>query len=195
MHGLINLSLQCFVRDTYGDQVWRNIAETAELPASGFEAMLTYDDRQTTDVIDAATAKLRQVRGDFLESLGTYLVAHEKCQRIRRLLRFGGRTFEEFLLSLDELPDRARLAVPDLEMPDLYLRQNAPGLFELCCIWERAIFGHVVMGVLRGMADDFGALVLLDYEAVDDNAEVISIIIAESSFSEGRHFELTGVNA
>ncbi len=59
-----------------------------------------------------------------LEDLGTYLVSHPNVQGLRRLLRFGGAGFIDFLHSLDELHDRARLAVPDLDLPQLELRDH-----------------------------------------------------------------------
>jgi hypothetical protein len=45
-------------------------------------------------------------------------------------------------------------------------------------------------GVLRAMADDYGALVILSNEAHQSGAEVISITLIESAFAEGRHFDL-----
>jgi hypothetical protein len=50
--------------------------------------------------------------------------------------------------------------------------------------------GHVMLGLLRAMADDYGALVLLDHQGMTEGAEVISIHILEQSFAEGRRFEL-----
>ena len=191
MHGLINRSIQCFVRDTYGEDIWRKVAEQAEVGVSGFEAMLTYDDRTTQAVIDATAEVLHQDQCDFLESLGTYLVAHKNMRSVRRLLRFGGENFEEFLLSLDELPDRIRMTVPDLEFPKLEVTDFGHGQFVLRCIWARRLFDHVVVGILRGMADDYGALVLLDHTEVGEATEVVDITIAESSFAEGRSFQLS----
>ena len=54
---------------------------------------------------------------DVLEDIGGYLVAEDSQASIRRLLRFGGATFEDFLLSLDDLNDRVALALDILEMP------------------------------------------------------------------------------
>jgi len=48
----------------------------------------------------------------------------------------------------------------------------------------------VMMGVLRAMADDYGALVILDHHGVQDGDEVISITLIETAFAEGRSFEL-----
>jgi hypothetical protein len=126
--------------------------------------------------------------------LGTYLVSHKNVEALRRLLRFGGVTFEEFLHSLDDLPDRARLAVSDLELPKLELREHAPGMYSLNCSSDLQVFGanfgHVMVGLLRAMADDYGALVLLEHQGGQLGSETISINLLESSFAEGRSFLL-----
>ena len=48
----------------------------------------------------------------------------------------------------------------------------------------------MLMGLLRAMADDYGALVLLDYQGGGQGIESISITLIESSHSDGRAFEL-----
>jgi len=51
-------------------------------------------------------------------------------------------------------------------------------------------FGHVLMGVLRTMADDYGVLAMLDYVSADCGAEIIEISLLQSDFSQGRDFSL-----
>ncbi|MDZ7908979.1 MAG: heme NO-binding domain-containing protein [Gemmobacter sp.] len=117
MHGLINRSIQCFLRDTYGAPVWATIVREAGLGFDSFETMLTYDAALTDAVLEAAARVLGKPRDYVLEDLGTYLVTHENTQAVRRLLRFGGVSFADFLHSLEDLPGRARLALPDIELP------------------------------------------------------------------------------
>ena len=74
-----------------------------------FELMLKYPDRLTFDLCAALAAALKWPQLDVLEDLGTYLVSHKNGQNLRRLLRFGGQKYEEFLISLDELNDRSEL--------------------------------------------------------------------------------------
>ena len=76
--------------------------------------MLSYDDQLTYDVIDALCVELDRPRLDLLEDLGTFLVSHPRMERLRRLMRFSGETYLEFLLSLDDLPDRVRLAAMNM---------------------------------------------------------------------------------
>ena len=190
MHGLMNRGIECFVRDTYGFRTWSAIARAAGLEGSSFEAMLIYDGRVTDAVLEAATQELDKPLDVFLEDLGTYLVSHPTTEALRRLLRFGGITFAEFLNSLDELRGRARLAVADLDLPELELHEESSGNYRLTCRYHRPGFGHVLTGILRAMADDYGALVLLEMVDQRDDVEVLSIVVLETAFAEGRQFQL-----
>jgi hypothetical protein len=190
MHGLINRSLQCFVRDSYGPPVWAAVVREAGLGFESFEAMLTYDAALTDAVINAAARQLDRPRETVLEDLGTYLVSHPNVEALRRLLRFGGLTFVDFLHSLEELPGRGRMAVPDLDLPSLTLAGDRDDQFSLACHATVQGGGHVMLGLLRAMADDYGALVLLEHQGLSGGAEIISIQILEQSFAAGRRFDL-----
>jgi heme-NO-binding protein len=190
MHGLINRALQTFVCQTYGTERWHRITEAADLGFTEFEAMLFYERGLTLRVLEALCVDLGRPQAEVLEDLGTYLVSNPSVEALRRLLRFGGVTYVEFLHSLDDLPDRARLAVEDLHLPTLELREEVPGQFTLSCGPGVPGFGRVMMGVLRTMADDYGALVFLEHEGRRDKVEVISITLIETAFAAGRSFEL-----
>jgi len=190
MHGLINRSIQCFVIDTYGKTLWDDIVDTAGIRTDSFEAMLTYDTETTHAVVDAATQHLDTLRDIFLEDLGTYLVSHKRMQRVRRLLRLGGSSFVEFLFSLDDLQDRARMAVPDLRLPELELRDHFFTAFTLIVRHEAAGFGHVLIGLMRAMADDYGTLAIFQHCGRRDEVETVSVELIQMDFAEGRDFEL-----
>ena len=190
MHGLMNKALEAFVRDTYGGELWLSIAKLAELADPTFEAMMLYDSAITPRVIRSATQVLKIDSADFLQSLGTYLVSQPSQQSVRRLLRFGGVDFVDFLYSLDDLQDRARLAVADLHLPHLELREHTINQFSLTIRSEIAGFGHVLIGLLTAMADDYGALVMLEFGGREANVETIAIALLEASFAEGNRFEL-----
>ncbi|MCA1337039.1 heme NO-binding domain-containing protein [Pseudooceanicola marinus] len=190
MHGLINRSLQCFLRDTYGAALWGDVVADADLPVAEFEAMLTYEDALTFRVLDAAEARLAKSRATLLEDLGTYLVSHPHNEGLRRLLRFAGVGYEDFLHSLDELPDRTRLAVSDLDLPQMELRQLSGNRYRITCSAYPPGFAHVLVGILRAMADDYGALVMLDHAGHHQQEEVIEVTLVESAFAEGRAFDL-----
>ena len=194
MHGLINRSIESFVTDTYGQSVWNDATLLANIGFDSFEALLPYDDKLTLHLLDAIAARLERPVETVLEDLGTYLVSHPSLERLRRLLRFGGRNFAEFLFSLDDLRDRARLAVPDLDIPQLEVSAQGGGVYYVYSTWGVDGFGHVLVGILRAMADDYGDLIFLDHEGSANQREVLKITVVANEFSDGRDFHLLDRN-
>lgn len=193
MHGLVNRSLQCFLRDSYGGSAWMRTAALAGISPEGFESLMIYDDEVTERLVLAAMQVLDRPRETLLEDLGTYLVSHPNTQSLRRLLRFGGVGFVDFLHSIEDLPARCRMAVPDLILPELELKEMTDGSFSLKVDPMMPGVGHVVVGLLRAMADEYGALAMLDHAGDDPQpggGEVVSILLLDQGFAEGRHFDL-----
>ncbi|WP_146344345.1 heme NO-binding domain-containing protein [Phaeobacter marinintestinus] len=190
MHGLINKAIQSFVCQTYGVVRWDQVTTAAGLGFSEFEAMLVYDDQHTIDLITALMSEFDRPLPDVLEDMGTFLVSHPQMEPLRRLLRFGGETYVDFLHSLDDLPDRTRLAVSDLHLPAMELVDHSVASYTLICQPGLPGFGFVMMGILRAMADDYGALVMLDHDGVRGATEYISITLIETAFAAGREFDL-----
>lgn len=187
MHGLINRSIQRFLSDTYGDVLWQAVVSAAALPTGGFEAMLHYDDAQTSAMLEAAAVRLAKPRDALLEDFGAYLVTLEP---LRRLLRFGGVDYPDFLLSLDELPARGLMALPDLDLPRFTLTTVAEGRVSLLVHAGVSGWGAVLSGLLRAMADDYGALALIESLMVGEGQELVSVELLEARFASGRRFDL-----
>jgi hypothetical protein len=190
MHGLINRAIQRFAEETQGGAVWRAVLDEVAPELEGFEAMLSYDDDLTEAVLAGLCARTGTPREMLLEDLGTFLVSHPSTEALRRLLRFGGESFADFLLSLEDLPDRARLAVPDLDLPQIEAAEAAPGQFRLSVAGGWPGFVPVLIGLLRAMADDYGALALVSVAGQDDRGAQIEVRVAEVAYAEGRSFEL-----
>lgn len=191
MHGLINRSLQSFLSDTYGVPTWQAIRKAAGLTVDGFEALLVYPDALTDAVINSAAMLLEKPRETLLEDLGTYLVSHKNLEALRRLLRFSGVSFVDFLHSMEDLPEHGRLGVPDLDLPEFKLIEDAAGEFTLQITPLIAGVGHVVVGLLRAMADDYGTLVWLEYVGVRNGRECVSVLLLDQSHGPGRSFALS----
>jgi hypothetical protein len=193
MHGLINRIIERFVRDTYGRDTWVGIMQKLDLGFVEFEPMLTYDKELTVQLLDLIAERLDKPLPDVLEDIGTYLVSHPNVEAVRRLLRFSGKSFVEFLHSLDDLPARARLAVEGLQLPSLELREHGPNFYSVVIGAPPGGvvgFGHVMSGLLRTMADDYGALVFLDHKGQHDDMEIVEVRLLEAAFTEGRDFDL-----
>ncbi len=190
MHGLINRAIEVFLRDTYGQELWYRIGDRAGVGRMGFETMFVYPPETTTRLLSAAIAELDIQQDMLLEDLGTFLPSNPRWESLRRLLRFGGETFREFLYSVDDLPRRANLAVPDLSLPALTLLSDHDDVMEISCLGPMPGFGHVLVGMLRTLADDYGTLVLIDLEVRDDGEERITVRLLSDEHGEARPFQL-----
>jgi hypothetical protein len=190
MHGLVNRALEYYLRDTFGAEAWHAVVRRAGLSFDSFEPLLIYPPTATEAVIATAVEVLDRPRDALLEDMGTHLVSSASGERLRRLLRFGGVNYRDFLYSLEELPDRAALALPDLALPRMRLFDLGDGEFTLTTEVIFAGAGYVLIGLLRTMADDYGALVLLDMAGSSGRGEVIAIRLLDEAYSEGRRFEL-----
>lgn len=181
MHGLVNRSLQAFMAGTYGNALWEAVAQDIDMDTSGVEAMVQQDDGLTDMLVAAGSRRLGKPRDALLEDVGAWLASREA---LRRLLRFGGRDYCDFLLSLDELPDRIRLAIPDLDLPVISVAESGPHRVVVSCAMP--FYRHILAGLLRAMADDYGALAVIETE--DDGRLCVDLM--EPQFAAGRRFDL-----
>lgn len=193
MHGLVNQAIERFACETYDAAFWADVCRNAGLGFCAFEAMLDYDNDLTDRVLGALARALGKDRDEVLEDIGTFLVSGCVSGAVRRLLRFSGTDYVDFLQSLDDLPARVRLAVPDVDVPRLELREHAGHCYTLAVRTDggnTGRFGHVMIGLLRAMADDYGALVLLEYKGRQGSEEIIGITLLKTAFAAGRAFDL-----
>ncbi|MDF3605952.1 heme NO-binding domain-containing protein [Paracoccus sp. DMF-8] len=179
MHGMVNRSIEHFLRATYGDAIWHEIAQAGGIDAAGFNGMRQYPDDITQAMLQAASATLGKTACDILEDTGAWLV---QIEAMRRLLRFSGGKFSEFVLALEELPARARLVLPDLEIPPLMVAQIEPDVYRIYGEgWGGLLW--IVSGALRGMADDYGVLALIEAGGAGVEMRVLM-----QEYTQGRPF-------
>lgn len=188
MHGLILWTFEFFVRLTYGHQVWSGALTKLDLNLKTVEPLFHYDDQIGLSILYELASELECDRQSLLEDFGTFLVTDSRVERVRRLLRFGGVDYTDFLHSLEDLQGRARLAVPDLDLPKIQVDERRPHRFEISC--ENAPKGapYVLLGVLRALADDFGSLVFLEVTAETTDSVIIMADLLECQHAEGREF-------
>lgn len=159
---------------------------------------MTYEPQVTEQVLTAVGARLARRRADLLEDIGTYLVSHSATEALRRLLRFGGVDYVDFLHSLEDLPERARLAVADLDLPALALQDRGGGFYQLHIGLPKGHdlrLGPVVVGLLRAMADDYGVLAMVEHHGEARGDEIIEVRLLDVGFADGRAFALAAGGA
>lgn len=130
-----------------------------------------------------AAARLDKPADELIEDLGAWLVRQDE---IWRLLRFCGSDFLDFLLRLDELPERIRLITDDVNVPEIALARGADGRLWVTVSDDAPVWTALLTGLLRAMADDYGTLCVITR---DDGG--ICIDVSDSAFAEARTFRLS----
>ena len=191
MHGLFIRAAQNFVTDTLGARAWLRVQDALPEELAEYSPFSTYEAQSTNRVLEVIGTCLAQPVPDFLEDLGTYLVAHPKCETTRRLLRFGGESFAEALHSLPDLKDRARLALTNLELPEIQVEAAGHATFLVGVRFNVSGAVHVLAGVLRALADDYGVLVLIEKGAVRQGQENLTVSLLDAQYADDRGFRLS----
>jgi hypothetical protein len=186
MDALLLRSLQSYVIDTFGLVRWQAVCRRADLVFDTFEPMLWYAPGTADRIGQAAAEILARPVEAVWEDVGIHLVTHPDREGVRRLLRFGGVSYSDFLHSLEELPGRARLALAELELPELTVVAIGEDRFELCCRSHLRATQRVLVGLLTAMADDYGALCLI-LPGADDRT---TVSVLDSRHAKARRFDL-----
>ncbi|NNF24634.1 MAG: heme NO-binding protein [Rhodobacteraceae bacterium] len=179
-----------FLTSVYGQASWDAVVVSAGMRQGDFEPMLRYAPAHSEAIIKAAAEHLERSAEGLLEDMGTHLVAHRDMESLRRLLRFSGVSYVDFLNSLDELPGRARLALDDDVLPHFVVEEAADGYYYLTFEDGPDWLYPLMIGVLRGMADDYGALVTVEMQTGESSEKRLEILIFDANFSIGKAFDL-----
>ncbi|MDO5656882.1 MAG: heme NO-binding domain-containing protein [Paracoccus sp. (in: a-proteobacteria)] len=183
MHGLILYCIEMFIRDRRGDSAWADVAQSGGFERHGFDAFRHYPPDTLARLIGAGSARLGLEPSEFLDDLGQWLTMIEQ---VRRILRFSGSCYADFILALEYLHLRGEMTLPGLDLPQIRAARRGAGGFRLEIGDGPPEWAAVICGITRAMADDFGALACVSAEG-----RLIEIEISDDAFSPGRDFSLT----
>ncbi len=182
MHGFIIRGIELFLRARHGDAIWAAVSSDAGIDRRGTMMMRRYPAEVSHALLGAASARLRISREELLEDIGGWI---PRLDSVRHIMRFSGSSFEDFVLSLDDLHDRGRVVLPGLNLPRIATQPTARGQYILNIAADEADWYPVLAGFLRGMADDYGVLAI-----VDSGDGCLMVSIADEEFAEGSIFSL-----
>lgn len=183
MHGLVNRSIEEYLRAAGGESLWSAVAEACAIDPRGFQAIRHYPDALTHAMLAEGAARLDHSEDEFLEDMGAWLA---QVEPLRRLLRFSGTSYADFLAGLEQLPGRFEMVVPSFGLPSISVESDADGSGLTIRIGDRRIgWSRLLAGLLRRMADDYGALAL-----ISDEQGRVRVQVPEHGFAEGRRFDI-----
>lgn len=184
MQGLIHYSVETFIRQRRGEAAWAETAIRAGLDSRGFHAFRHYPPQMLDALISAGCAVFGLDQAEFLDDLGQWLAGTEE---VRRILRFSGASYADFVFALEHLHLRGEMVLPSLDLPRITVTQKAGGRFDLD-IADRAEWAAVICGVARAMADDYGVLAFVEIKRGR-----IRIDVPDTRFGPGRDFSLATI--
>ena len=182
MHKIATNCLEMFLKDAYGDDLWQSVADAAGFDSGDLLNWHGASEEVAESIFVEASARLGKSRQEFLEDMGAWLTHQEP---IRRLLRFSGGRFYDFLGSLREIVPRIKMVLPDIGISNLRVSTNGTGSYCILGKEEDVDFIWIISGAIRGMADDYGALAV-----ISTSANSVNVDVALPEFSERRGFSL-----
>lgn len=182
MHGLMNRAIEGFVTHAYGTGCWHTVAEEIGLTEGGFQPFRPYPGAVTRELTAAVAQILDKPEDEVIEDVGAWLA---RVEWVRRLLRFSGSDFSDFVMSLEELPGRLRMVLADLVMPEIAVTVHGPQAFHITLAGDDWLWRALLAGMLRVMSDDYGALAL-----IADEGQSILVDVSDAQFGDGRGFDI-----
>jgi len=165
MYGLVNKALQDLVESKHDQATWHRILERAGVRQSFFVWNEPYDDSVTYSLVAAASAELGQPAESVLEDFGVHWVLHTAQESYGPLMKAAGRSLPEFLHYLPRLHDRVVLLFPDLKLPEFEILEEGEDWLVLGYWSFREGLQPFVGGLVKGLAQMFGAQVEVSLRA------------------------------
>jgi hypothetical protein len=169
VYGMINQAVRKLVVDNHGETTWNAICAEAQIGESDFSSLQTYPDEVTYKLVGAASKVLGVPAEAVLETFGEYWTDYAQQTSFAKLLRFAGRSMEEFVRSLDQMHAKIKFSLPDLQPPSFRVSEMDASGFRLHYFSQRPGLAPLVRGMLKGVARIYG--LTIDMQLVRSRAD------------------------
>lgn len=153
MYGMVNLAIQGFIEDRYGEEIWQQVKQQAAPEIDVFLTMEQYPDEITMAMVDAAIDLTGDDSPEMLESIGEYWVEFTLRSGYGDLLRVIGTTLPETLANLDNMHARVGLLFPDLKPPTFWCTDVDEHSLILHYQSDRGGLERMIPGTVRALAE------------------------------------------
>lgn len=156
MYGMINQAVKHLVVERFGANTWGKIRAAAGVEDDAFLAMEQYPDELTYRLVQVSSEILEIPATEVLEAFGAHWIEYTSEAGYGELLDGAGANLEECLHNLDQLHTRVRLGMPHLAPPSFEVENDGGGVFLLHYFSHREGLAHLVVGLVRGLAERLG---------------------------------------
>lgn len=163
MYGLVNNGVRSFILKHHDEDTWSRICNRAGVPDDEFENLSAYEDGITYALVSAVSHELAVPAERVLEIFGQYWVGFSKVTAIGKLVDHGASELMEQIRGLDEMHERIQMSMPHLDPPSFDFQEDPDGNHRLHYISSRQGLAPMVIGLLKGMAEDCGVGIEIDH--------------------------------
>ena len=178
MYGLVNRAIEDLITSTAGAEIWDEIRTRAGYSGLQILDSHNYSDQITYDLVTAASEILKQPADDILRAFGRHWILYTGREGWACLFDFTAQDFISFVQQLDEMHARVNTAMTEARMPEFTLIRLDQG-YELTYLSERAGLGPMVLGILEGLAEQFGEHWKIDYSDRTKENQPVSFTLLE----------------
>lgn len=178
MYGMLLESIQHYVQEQYGEDVWSRILEHAGIRNMVFTTHNVYKDEIMLNLAHSCSCILEDMSIDeCMHFFGACFVNFCVHYGYDKILRVAGRCYRDFLHGIDNLHEMIRFSYPKLQSPSFIVEsEDAKGCI-LAYRSKRFGFKHYVIGQLQQCANKFY------------NVDVEVLTIEENETENGCHIK------
>lgn len=155
MYGLVNKAIEDMVCSRFGEDIWEEIKQKADLDIDVFISMDAYPDDVTHKLVRAASQVLGLSAEELLKAFGEYWVLYTAKEGYGEMLEMAGDNLPEFLQNLDNLHARVGLSFQHLKPPSFQCTDRHEDSLHLHYHSTRVGLAPMVMGLIKGLGERF----------------------------------------
>ncbi|XP_078280574.1 soluble guanylate cyclase 88E-like [Rhinoraja longicauda] len=177
MYGLLCESLHNFIKESYGDDVWKLVREQADVQLHSFVTHEVYSESVIPRIAKAASGVTGTPYNELMNSWGVYFLGFVGKYGYDRILKVLGRHVRDFVNGLDNLHEYLRFSYPKVQPPTFFCQEESATGVTLHYRSKRKGYLHYAMGQLQQMGKQFYdtdiQVVVLSEQLVGDYSYVI----------------------
>jgi len=153
------------VLKSFSGETWREICLKAGVDDDSFEAMKTYPDSVTFNLVAAASERLQMPVSDVLRCFGEYWITFTAEEGYGPLMDLFGQDLRTSLMNLNRMHSHMGAMMPALQPPRFEVVTVGPRDLVLHYYSSREGLGPMVEGMVLGMAKKFNSVVEVKHHA------------------------------
>ncbi|MBD2346906.1 heme NO-binding domain-containing protein [Anabaena subtropica] len=172
MYGLVNKAIQDMVCSRFGEDIWQEIKQKADIDIDVFISMEGYPDDTTHKLVKAASVVLGLSPSEIMQAFGEFWVQYTSEEGYGEMMDMSGDTLPEFLENLDNLHARVGISFPKLQPPSFECSDIEENHMNLHYRSNREGLAPMILGLVKGLGTRFDTEVdITQTQNRDDGAD------------------------